>query len=250
MAKAHPDLVLYADEHLLAVNKPAGLLSLPHGWDGDQPHLRGLLEAQYGPLWMVHRLDRDTSGVLVLARSPGAHRALNEQFARRRVSKVYRALVCGEPEWERYTVRLKLRKNGDRTHRTVIDVRFGQAAATDLRVCERFRGYTLLEAHPRTSRTHQIRAHLGAVDFPLVADALYGDGRSLFLSQLKPGYRGGRDGRRPECALIERPALHAFSLCLAHPQTGEDLLLEAPYPKDFTAALRQLGRYAARRGRA
>lgn len=247
MVKKVRELVLYLDEQLLAVNKPAGLLSLPHGWDSDQPNLRDLLQAEYGELWMLHRLSKEVSGVMALARSPGAHRSLNQQFAARQVTRSYHALVQGEPEWERYTVRLKLQTDGDRKHRTVIDVRGGRSAVTELQVRERYRGYTLLEARPRTGRTHQIRAHLGAIDLPLVGDELYGDGRPLFLSQFKPGYRAGRSGRKTECALIERPALHLYALVFQHPLSGEGLQLEAPYPKDFSAAVRQLGRYAARR---
>lgn len=234
------ELVIFADADLLAINKPPGLLSLPHGFDPRQPHIRALLEEEFGRLWIVHRLDRDTSGIMVLARNPDAHRALNDQFAGRKVRKTYHALVKGSPEWETYEVQLPLRKNGDRRHRTVVDLTGGQAAHTTMRVLTRFHERTLVEAEPHSGRTHQIRVHLAALNLPLIGDSLYGDGRPLFLSMLKPGFRAGR---KPECALIERPALHAHTLDCLHPN-GETLHLQAPYPSDFNAAVRQLSRYA------
>jgi RluA family pseudouridine synthase len=233
--------ILFSDEALLVVDKPAGLPALPDGYDPAAPHLKSILEPEFGKLWIVHRLDRETSGVLALARSAAAHRALNAQFEGRQVSKIYHALVKGSPEWETYTARLPLRPNGDRRHRTVVDPQHGKPAETGLQVLERFRGYTLLEASPHTGRTHQIRAHLAAAGLPLVGDPLYG-GAALYLSEFKPGFQAGRES---ECALLQRVGLHALALELDHPLSSERLRFEAPYPPDFAGALRQLRRYAA-----
>jgi len=235
------EMLLWSDAAVLVVCKPAGLPTLPDGYDPDAPHLRGVLEAAYGPLWMLHRLDRDTSGVLVLARTAEAHRIINTQFERRQVEKVYHALVVGNPSWEEKIVNLKLHPNGDRKHRTVVDARRGKPSTTHLRILERFRAWGLIEARPKTGRTHQIRAHLAALGYPILADGLYGDGVSLFLSQLKPGYQAGRTKERP---LLERLALHARKLSFAHPVTEETLTIEAPYPGDFERALRQLRKYS------
>lgn len=229
------DLILYADDTLLVIDKPAGLLALPDGYDPDAPHIASVLSPEFGDLWIVHRLDRETSGVLALARTPGAHQALNEQFESRETSKVYHALVRGAPDWTDYTVRLPLRPDGDRQHRTVVDRRQGKPSVTHLRVLERFGKYALVEARPETGRTHQIRVHLAAQGFPVVADPLYGDGKGIYLSELKTTYK-----KQPGRPLLGRLGLHAFSLTLAHPVSGQLLRFEAPYPKDFTAALNQL----------
>lgn len=213
--------ILYLDDHILVINKPAGLPTLPDGYIKDAPNLIGLLTQQYGRVWVVHRLDRETSGVIVLARSAMAHRALNLQFDAHRVAKIYHALIVGAPDWDTRPIDLPLRPDGDRRHRTVIDPERGKAAITHVRVLQRFEGFTLIEAAPKTGRTHQIRAHLAAIGFPLVADVLYSKGQSF----------GG----------MTRTALHARSIAFEHPITHVAVRFEAPYPEDFGAALKNLG---------
>ena len=229
--------MLWSDESLLVVNKPSGLLTLPGGYQ-PEPHLKALLEPAFGRLWIVHRLDRDTSGVLALARSAEAHRVLNTQFQEHTTIKVYHALVRGKPAWDERAIDAPLRPDGDRRHRTIVleGDAAGKAklALTECRVLERFDGYTLLEAIPRTGRTHQIRAHLAHLGLPIVGDALYG-GR---LAAAHPQEQRAPD-ERPHVAGA-RMALHALSLALRHPLTQEVMLFEAPYPEDFAAALRQL----------
>jgi RluA family pseudouridine synthase len=208
-------LILWSDDSLLAVNKPSGMLTLPDGYDRNLPHLRSVLEPTYGRLWIVHRLDRDTSGIILLARSAGAHRHLNTQFQENRISKLYHALVLGQPPWENLTINDPLRPDGDRRHRTVVDPVKGKSATTKLRVLRRFDSYSLLGVAPLTGRTHQIRAHLKHVGYPILADPLYGD----------PAH--------PCHTLLPRLGLHALSLTLVHPETKETMTFEAPYPQDF-----------------
>ena len=167
------DWVLHIDEALLVVNKPAGLPTLPDGYQADAPYLVGLLQEAFGRLWVVHRLDRETSGVLVLARTADAHRVLNLQFQEHEIAEIYHALVVGKPMWEERTVNLPFRADGDRRHRTVIDRAHGKPSTTNFRVLERLGNYTLIEAQPKTGRPHQIRAHLAAERLPLVGDQLY-----------------------------------------------------------------------------
>lgn len=219
------EAILWLDEALLIIAKPAGLPTLPDGYRPENLHVRGLLEPDFGRLWIVHRLDKDTSGVLVLARSAAAHRALNTQFEQQQTQKRYHALVWGRPDWSETTVRLPLRVDGDRRHRTVVDAQRGKPAHTDLQVLESFVAFTLLEATLHTGRTHQIRAHLNAIGLPIVNDLLYD--RAFSTRSARP-------------AGIERLALHARELRLWHPLSGEALQIIAPYPPDFTALLNGL----------
>jgi RluA family pseudouridine synthase len=221
--------VLFCDEALLVVNKPAGLASLPDGYDPSLPHVKRELEGKFGRLWIVHRLDKETSGVLCLARSAASHRALNSQFEHHQVSKVYQALVFGNPEWQEQTSNLPLRVNGDRRHRTVVDLQLGVPARTHFRVVKRLSGYCLLEAIPETGRTHQIRAHLTAYGLFIIGDRLY-----------TPKTVQQQTGMLLQSEKIERMLLHALSLELTHPTTGERQRFSAPYPDQMTAVLMQL----------
>lgn len=231
---------LYLDEDLLAVNKPAGMLSLPHGYDPKVQYVIGLLEPEFGQLWVVHRLDQDTSGVLLLARTAEAHRELNRQFEERQVEKVYHAIVPGNPDWNEERVNAPLLVDGDRKHRTIVEPRLGKPSATRFMVLERYGAYALVEARPETGRTHQIRVHLLKLGYPIAGDPLYGNGEGVYLSRVKPGYRSGRG---EEYSMIQRLALHARRIDFLHPSTGDRTGIEAPYPKDFEAAVRQMRKF-------
>ncbi len=235
---SYPDIeVLYSDSALLAVNKPAGLSTLPDGYNPALPHIKSLLEQQVGRLWIVHRLDKDTSGVLLLARSAQAHRSLNTQFAQHQVSKIYHALVEGNPDWQEKTINLPLRPNGDRSHRTVVDIDNGKPAITHLHVLSRFGEYCLLEAAPETGRTHQIRAHLSSVGLHIVGDKLYIDRKRDNLADTKSQPMPGIDfSKIPMLGM----GLHAKSLEITHPTSGQRVKFEAAYPAWWENALQLL----------
>ncbi len=211
--------VLYVDDHLLVVSKPAGLPTLVDGYHSEAPFLVGILKETYPVLWVVHRLDRQTSGVIVFARTAAAHRLLNTQFEKRQALKTYHALVQGLPVWDSKSTHLPLRADGDRRHRTVVDHRRGKPAETDLLVLECFDHIALLQVTPHTGRTHQIRAHLAALGHPIVSDPLYGGGDL-------PG--------------LPRLGLHAFSLKLFHPDSNEEMVFTASYPEDIAQAVNLL----------
>lgn len=229
--------VLFIDKALLVVNKPSGLATLPDGYNPSLPHIKSVLEQQYGPLWIVHRLDKDTSGVLLLPRSAEAHRSLNTQFEKHLVSKVYHALVIGKPEWQEKTVSLPLRPNGDRQHRTVIDQLHGKPAITHLRILESFSHDCLVEAIPETGRTHQIRAHLFALGLYIIGDKLYS--RRISLKDAEKEH----PPQSQNVSLIRLDAgmgLHAWSLEITHPLTGERMKFTAPYPIELMVVLQRV----------
>lgn len=233
--------LIHVDEHLVAVNKPAGVASA--ATRGGEPTvselLRGRPELVANPaVRIVHRLDRDASGVLVYARTLRAQRELVSQFAARKVEKVYFALVAGHVAGDG-EVDLNLVYDR-RQNRVRMAVGRGKSALTRYRVVRHMVGHTLLECRPLTGRTHQIRAHLAALGFPLAVDPLYGGSEALWLSHFKPDYRPSR--RHSERPLIHRLTLHAAKLAFTHPSDGRTITLEAAMPKDFRATLNQLGR--------
>ena len=208
--------VLYSDDDLIVINKPAGLAVLPDGWQTDLPYLVKLLEPEYGRIFVVHRLDKMTSGVIVFARNPDSHRALDLQFQRREVKKNYHAIANGIPGWKEHTAKFPLRVNVGHRHRTIVDSHDGKPSETHFVVMRRFLSEVLLLAEPRTGRTHQIRVHAFALGYPLLSDTLYG---------------------APPSQVILRPALHALSLAFRHPSNGKLMTFEATYPDDFATAL-------------
>jgi RluA family pseudouridine synthase len=229
--------ILFSDDALLAIDKPSGLLSIPDHWDPEVPDAVSELKAAWGKLFVVHRLDKDTSGVLLFARSPEAHKGLSESFESRSVAKVYRALVRGVPTWDDITCDLALMPDGDRLHRTLVSAHHGKKSLTAFVVVARYKDCALVEARPETGRTHQVRVHLASVGHPCLCDPLYGDGDPLLLSKLKRRWRGDPFAERP---LMARAALHALSAEFPHPSTGATLKIEAPMPRDMKATISQL----------
>jgi RluA family pseudouridine synthase len=206
--------LIYSDDALLVVNKPAGLPVLPDGWEKDAPYLVKQLDEQFGKVWVVHRLDKVTSGVMLFARTAESHRTLNQLFETHAVHKVYHAIVVGNPKWDEHTARHPLRINVGHTHRTAVDHGQGKPSETTFRVMERFKGFSLLEALPATGRTHQVRVHAYALGFSLLGDMLYS---------------------APETDRIGRPALHARALEFKF--ADKPYTFTVPYPADFTKAL-------------
>lgn len=284
--------ILYEDEDLLVVDKPAGLAVEPERWARDAATLAGALlalararspggaragkeaasahdddedqadeakdtaatgAAGSTPLELrlraVHRLDKDTSGALVVAKHLEAERALRAAFEHDRVHKTYWALVEGEHpllDGAEQEIDLAIGPDERRSGRVSIDPEGGKPAQTRISVLQRFRGYTWLACRPLSGRTHQIRVHLSAVGFPLAVDPLYGRRSDLRLSNLKPSYKAKRGN--PERPLIARLTLHAAAIELPAPRVGGGTIrVEAPLPKDLSQLLKQLARVRAPR---
>lgn len=232
--------ILYQDEQVVAVDKPAGILSVP-GRNDASPTLAQEVKERFSAAIPVHRLDRDTSGVVLFALGREAHRALNAAFAGRRAEKLYLALVRGDVAARR-RIDLPLvetRRLGVRPAQR--GKKGAQGAITDVEPRERFGKVTLVACRPRTGRTHQIRAHLAAVGHALAIDPQYGEPPPLRIGDL---WRGAPD---PDTVVLSRTPLHAMSLRVPHPRGRGWLQVEAPVPDDIARCL-DLLRAARRTG--
>jgi 23S rRNA pseudouridine1911/1915/1917 synthase len=245
--------VLFEDDQLLALDKPSGLLSSPDRYDPGRPNLMKLLHAgiERGAPWArtrglsylmnAHRLDFETSGVMLLAKSKPVLVALVDLFGTDKPLKSYVALVHAAPGKAAFEVNAKLAPHPTQAGLVRVDEKNGKKSRTQFEVLERFSGYTLLKCQPLTGRTHQIRVHLRHAGLPIVGDALYGGG-PLLLSRLKPDYR--LKPNQTERPLISRVALHAEWLSIPHPVTRETIQIGSPWPKDLTVAIKYLRRYS------
>lgn len=227
--------VLFEDDQLIVVNKRAGLVVHPAAGNRDGTLQNALLHHDLGlrelpRAGIVHRLDKDTSGLLVIARTPAAHRHLVDELQERNIHREYRAVVVGALV---AGGRVDAPIGRHPVHRTRMAVTpTGKPAATEYRVLERFRAHTLLQLKLESGRTHQIRVHMAHIHYPIVGDPLYG-GRLRIPA-------GASDALRDALRGFRRQALHACRLGLAHPKTGEWLEWEAPVPADMAGLIAAL----------
>lgn len=216
--------ILYQDDSLLVVNKPAGLLTIRDGYNRDLPTVKTVLEEEFGRCWIVHRLDKETSGVLIIARDESAHRELNLAFQNHQIQKVYHAIIIGRPSEKMFEINLPLKVDGDRRHRTVVDLENGKPALSAVSLIELFNRFSLIEIKPQTGYTHQIRAHLAYSGYPILGDKLYQKPNSV----------------QPD--LITRTALHAYQITFFHPTSNAPVTIQAKYSEDFKLALSNLAK--------
>jgi RluA family pseudouridine synthase len=241
--------VIYEDETLIAFDKPGGLLIAPDRWDKSRVNLMDLVHEKMGHgVANVHRIDADTSGLVLCAKTKPALDFLSGQFQSKTVAKVYEAITAGLPAADEYEVDLVLKEDDAKPGRMCVVKKHGKASVTAFTVRARFPqpagrpGFAQVECRPQTGRTHQIRVHLAAGGTPILNDPFYGNETRLLLSDLKRGYKG-RDDERP---LMTRLALHAASLTFNHPATREPMTITAPRPHDLEVALKYLVKFARR----
>lgn len=233
---------LYEDKELIVVNKPAGLLVIPDRFNSDLPSLNKLLEERLKQkIWVVHRLDRDTSGVTCFAKTDEAHKYLSRLFQEHQVGKFYAGLVNGRVSPEQGRIEAPIAEHPVIKGKMTV-AKKGKASVTDYRVTDQWALYALVQFQIHTGRTHQIRVHMQSIGNPIVCDELYGDGKPFFVSTIKKKYRLS-DKEETEKPLLSRLALHAYRLQFEK-EDGKEITVEADLPKDMLACVKQLNKWS------
>lgn len=237
------ELIIQETANWVAINKPSGLLSIPDR-EGKEISLKQMLIEQYGNIFTVHRIDRDTSGLIIFARNEAAHKHLSQQFESRQTEKYYQGLVIGSVVPANGSIDAPIAEHPVQKGLMIIH-RQGKDALTDYEVLRDFRLYSWMQFRIHTGRTHQIRVHMKQLGHPLVADELYGDGKPFLLSSIKPKFKLSKY-ELEERPILSRLALHAFSLRFTDVD-GSMVSIEAPLPKDMRATLQQLEKRAVKK---
>ena len=237
----NPDWLIYADDDIIIVNKPYDLLSIPDRHDTTKMSMQGQLKKRYDEVFTVHRLDRETSGIMVFARNAEAHRNLSMQFEARTSQKIYHAILDGTPAEHEGIINRSIGPHPTIAGKMMATTR-GKASETHYRVLQQFRHFSLVEADIKTGRTHQIRVHFQSIGHPLAVDALYSPREALMLSEFKKK-KFSLGKYVEEQPIMSRTTLHAARLTFEHPSTLERVHFEVAAPKDFLATLTQLGKW-------
>lgn len=228
--------VIFENEDFIAINKAPGMLSIPDRHDDTQLSLYRILTIQFGKIYVVHRLDRDTSGIILFAKNEQTHKYLSSIFEKRTIQKIYTGIVKGSMPAAKGMIDEPIMEHPFRKGEMAIHKK-GKLSRTEYEVVNDFGIYSLVKFIIHTGRTHQIRVHAQHTGHPLVGDKIYGDGNPVMLSSFKKKFNLKEDAE--EKPLLNRLALHASSLIFKN-ENGEEFSLEAPLPKDMYAMVEQL----------
>jgi len=230
------DSIVLENDDFIIINKPAGLLSIPDR-EGKEISLKNILKNTYNNIFTVHRLDRDTSGLIIFARNELTHKYLSQQFEEREIEKIYIGLVNGSIIKKENSINAPIMENPAKKGSMMIHKK-GKESLTDYEVMDDFELYSLVRFRIHTGRTHQIRVHMQFIGHPIACDPLYGDGKPIFISSLKQKYKLSKtqDEEKP---ILNRIALHAHQLKFKN-SNGEMIIVEGVLPKDLRATLQQL----------
>jgi 23S rRNA pseudouridine1911/1915/1917 synthase len=232
----HLFTIIFENNDFTVVDKASGLLSIPDR-EGDELSLKRLLKDKYGEIFTVHRLDKDTSGLIVFAKNEQTHKFLSQAFEERTVEKYYQGIVKGTLSEKEKTIDAPIAQNSVKKTQMIVHKR-GKESVTDYKVIEEFGRFTLVEFRIHSGRTHQIRVHMQHAGHPIVGDELYGDGEPVYLSSVKKNYNLSKN-ELDERPLLNRLALHAHKLSF-NDVSGRKFNFEAELPKDMRALLQQL----------
>ncbi len=239
MRKNEP-IVLAETEDYIAISKPSGMLTLPDRHDALLQSLRGWMEKKYGKIWVIHRLDKDTSGLILFARNEEAHKYFSRLFEGRDIQKTYLGLVTGKPMQNEGTIEAALSDHPAKNGTMVVHAK-GKPSRTDFNLIKTWGPFSLLSFDLHTGRMHQIRVHCRHIGHPIACDPLYGDGKPVLLSSVKKKFKLSKQDEA-EKPLMNRLALHSFRLSFVN-RHGESIVLEAPLPKDLQATMQQLDKH-------
>jgi 23S rRNA pseudouridine955/2504/2580 synthase/23S rRNA pseudouridine1911/1915/1917 synthase len=228
--------ILEEDENLVAINKPSGLLTIPDR-EGKEISLKQILKNKYGDIFTVHRLDKETSGIVVFAKKEEAHKQLSQLFEARETTKIYNGFVLGSPFEKSGTINEPIAEHPVKKGLMTV-FKKGKESITEYEVLEHFKLYSWMQFHILTGRTHQIRVHMKHLGHPVVCDELYGDGKPVFISAIKKKKFNLSKHEEEERPILSRLALHASQLRFQ--LNGKTYDLEAELPKDLKALLQQL----------
>lgn len=232
--------VIFENDDIVAINKPAGLLTIPDREQSEKP-LKEMLLEKYGSIFTVHRLDKDTSGIVLFAKNETAHKYLSKLFEDRQVEKYYLGIVIGLPENRSGMIDAPIAEHP--YHKGLMHVnRNGKPSQTGYEVLQADKHFSLVSFRLYTGRTHQIRVHAKNIGHPLACDPLYGDGKPVLLSSFKKKFKLSKEAEA-ERPMISRLALHSFKLCFTD-MHGKRIELETEIPKAFTALMQQLKKNA------
>ncbi|MBO9681534.1 MAG: RluA family pseudouridine synthase [Flavisolibacter sp.] len=228
--------LLQEDENLVAINKPSGLLTIPDR-EGKEISLKQILKIKYGDIFTVHRLDRDTSGIVVFAKNEEAHKQLSHLFEARETIKIYNGFVLGSPFQKSGTINEPIAEHPVKKGLMTV-YKKGKESITEYEELENFKLYSWMQFHILTGRTHQIRVHMKHLGHPIVCDDLYGDAKPVFISSIKRKKFNLSKDEEEERPILSRLALHASKL--KFDLDSKTYELEAELPKDLRALLQQL----------
>ena len=232
------EFIIFENDDFIVLNKPAGLLSIPDR-EGKEISLKKILQEKYEQIFTVHRLDRDTSGLIVFARNEISHKHLSQQFEERQTVKIYLGLIMGSLTDKTGRIDLPIAEHPGKKGVMTIH-RKGKESITDYEILEDFGIYSWLQFQIHTGRTHQIRVHMKHLGHPIVCDELYGDGKPVLVSAIKHRYKLSKN-EEEEKPILNRLALHAYQLKFKDRQ-NKTYEFEAPLPKDLRATLQQLSK--------